>query len=159
MRSARRPLVAALALAAAVGVWWWSAASSERRVEAVLAAVANLSGGRADVGAVVGERFAETAVVTIGAAPPLSGRAAIARAIAERLARGRVVVTLSALEVSVSRNRARATGRVGLSESQSGDLHADERRFVASLDHAGDAWRITGVEIAAETHEEPEARP
>jgi hypothetical protein len=87
------------------------------------------------------------------------GRDELARR-AEAYARehGRVVIDVANVEVRVRGAHASATGLLVISDSQLGDLHADQRPFSASLNHDG-RWRIEQLSIGVARKHLPEARP
>ncbi len=168
MNAARRSAIVALGLAAVVGVAMVGLPSEERDIERVVArAVTAVQRGTADEATYrarlahdLAPLLAEDFSARIGVAPTLVGRDAIVGAVLEASRqRPRAVVTTRNLVVTVEGRQARATGSVAVSESQSGDLHADERRFEAALVEANGAWRLSGVTVAARSNAEPEARP
>jgi hypothetical protein len=87
------------------------------------------------------------------------GRDALARK-AGQYARehGGVVVDVRNVDVRVRDARASARGLLVISDSQLGDLHAEERPFSASLVRGG-GWRIDDLTLGVARKHLPEARP
>jgi hypothetical protein len=79
---------------------------------------------------------------------------------AERYAREHrgVVIDVTNVDVLVRDARATASGVLVISESQLGDLHAEQRPFSATLSHDG-GWRIETLTIGVARKHLPEARP
>lgn len=73
-------------------------------------------------------------------------------------ARGPRFVDVGGLEVAREGNRATVTGRATISESQFGDLHAEERALSARLVRT-DRWRLSSVRLGPPRAYLPEARP
>lgn len=74
------------------------------------------------------------------------------------LEHGRRLHDLQGLEVTVDGSHAAANGILVISESQAGDLHAEERPFEAHLERTS-GWRIHRLEVGAARKHIPEARP
>jgi hypothetical protein len=79
-------------------------------------------------------------------------------AIERYVARGPHLHQIQDLDLVVEPPDARATGLLGISESQVGDLHADERPFEVWLTRDED-WRITRLALQPAHKNLPEARP
>ncbi|MBN1612137.1 MAG: hypothetical protein JW940_36230 [Polyangiaceae bacterium] len=71
---------------------------------------------------------------------------------------GGVVINVTNVEVRVHDARSSVSGLLVISDSQLGDLHAEERPFAANLTHDGE-WRIEDLTIGEARKHLPEARP
>lgn len=69
-------------------------------------------------------------------------------------------VRTRAIDVKLDADGRAATATFDAEIGRPGDeLHKDARRVTLRFAEAGGAWQVTSIDVAPETHEEPEARP
>jgi hypothetical protein len=149
-------IVAAVALAAALGL----RSSDEEQVEKGLVTVAKSMGqGQAAARQAV-ETWADARVrlELAGDVEELARGELVGRVEQYVREHGHVVIDVASLEVHVHDGRANASGMLMISDSQVGDLHAEQRPFSTSLSRH-DGWRVEALSIAVARKHIPEARP
>lgn len=174
MRSTRRGfwswlLVGGVALA---GLLWWRGAGRGPAAEihgelGALARAVSAPPGEDPaererrIRAAVERSVAPDAVLDVEEAPGLSAEpGALARALTGLVAPGEAsVVELTAIEVEVQGDAARAVVDARLGADVGRDLHARQRRLSLRLVRRGDRWRVVAAGMRAATDPEPEARP
>jgi len=174
VRSARRRprwwlLLGGTALA---GLVWWRGATrgpaAEIRAELGELARAVSAPPGADpaererrIRAVVERSLAPDAVLDVEEAPGLGAEpGALARALTGLVAPGEAsVVELTAIEVEVRGDVARAIVDARLGADVGRDLHARQRRLSLRLVRRDGRWRVVAAGMHAATDPEPEARP
>ena len=154
----RWTLLGLLALAVAMLTWSLLGSAEIRAIERQLRRASVAVGQRTALRPRVDEFVAARLVLDVeGAIRTLSLRE-VEAAINQYVARGPRLHEIQDLEVVVESPNARATGTLVISESQAGDLHAEERPFEVWLVRS-DRWRIDRLTLESARKHIPEARP
>lgn len=156
----RRLRTIVLGVLSAAAFWWASSSNADADVEQtaiLLAGAFALSPERAfDV---VAANVDDTVtLVTDGSRRDMSATD-LARWLERfRRSRGPLNVALQSIEVTANPKRARLQALVVASDTQYGDLHAEERSVRAQFSYRG-SWRLDSVELSPKAKHIPEARP
>jgi hypothetical protein len=149
-------IAAAVALAAVMSL----RSGDQAQIEEALAGVARALGqGEAAARNAVESRAEAQVRLDLGADTEQLGRDELAgKAAAYALEHGGIVIDVTNVEVHVHDARASVSGLLVISDSQLGDLHAEQRPFSANLTRA-DRWRIEQLTVGVARKHLPEARP
>jgi len=72
---------------------------------------------------------------------------------------GEFKLSLGATDIHVEGTLARAVSQVVLSGARGGELHGDRRSVRFELHRSGGEWRVSAIDVAQKSPEQPEARP
>lgn len=160
LRAVRRWTLAALLVLGLAGLWRAAGSGQPSPDLQVRRSARLLSLDEPDISALLDEIAEPIVSLRVGEAQfeELS-RPELAHQIADvTRRRGRLVVELQQPETRREDNRATVRTVALLSESQAGDLHAEEREVQVELKRS-DRWRIHRVSVGAARKHLPEARP
>ncbi len=151
---------ALLSVLVLLGLWWTLRPSSSDAVTDVartLSAVLSLPKHEAETS--LSAHVAERVSVSVAGIQRELTRAELVRSVGEYLTtNGPKQIALNNVDVHVTGTRARLEALVVASESQHGDLHAEERPIIAEFDLNG-SWRLRALNLGAAAKHIPEARP
>ncbi len=169
--SRRTVAAAVLVVSAAVLAWLLLGGSEEERVRSQLTQLCEAVGSREDESmpfrtARLNGAFKELLQPDVTLDAPELERAQGIRELsllatsAPRLF-GNFTVSLEETEIDVdgATKQARATARVTLVGDQGGELRRDRRTVQFQLSKQGGDWKVYGIQVAAKTDDQPEARP